>query len=135
MYNEENIKRIIANSNLLDYHNAVVCRHYNWFFSQNPTVWFNSSFAINSKVQFSQQKQPVHLPAGSQLGVELQRASQQNRDGGCFIERKILPLRSVTETETTSYLTHTTGVTQQKYNNAMFNLHFFYFVDDCHPVN
>lgn len=36
MYNEENIKRIIANSNLLDYHNAVVCRHYNWFFHRTP---------------------------------------------------------------------------------------------------
>ena len=86
------------------------------FFTE-PHSWFNSSFAINSKVQFSQQKQPVHLPAGSQSGVGLQPASQQNRDGGCFIERKILPLRSVTETETTSYLTHTTDVTQQKYNN------------------
>ena len=42
-------------------------------FFPEPHSWFNSSFAINSKVQFSQQKQPVHLPAGSQSGVGLQQ--------------------------------------------------------------
>ena len=35
-------------------------------FSNEPHSCFNSSFAINSQVYFFQQKQPVHLPAGSQ---------------------------------------------------------------------
>ena len=54
-------------------------------FSTEPHSWFNSSFAINSKVYFFRQKQPVHLPAGPQSGVGLLTASQDNRN--------ILPLR------------------------------------------
>ena len=52
MYNEENIKRIIANSNLLDYHYAGVCRHSNWFFTE-PHSYFNSSLFFQTKTTCS----------------------------------------------------------------------------------
>ena len=93
-------------------------------FSTEPHSCFNSSFAINSKVYFFQQKQPVHLPAGSQSGVGLLTARQDNRN--------ILPLRQSLTWESDHHRPQLTAHLSKKLKGwkTTFHFSFFYFVDN-----